>query len=154
MRTTSRLSSSLPRAWETNWLGWLAYHHRRGSSSMHFLNSSSVHHVVVEVVVMFFCLICLRAACALMVFSMQLLRVIVYLFCIPGAVLWDCCSFNYSLILKDQRSQPSTPCISLELCTHAHAGFYTHGYTCVHVQQNGTRFCSVSTFFVFFCYFL
>lgn len=30
------------------------------------------------------------------------------LFCIPGAVLWDCCSFNYSLILKDQRSQPSS----------------------------------------------
>lgn len=30
------------------------------------------------------------------------------LLCIPDAVLWYCCSFNYSLILKDQRSQPST----------------------------------------------
>lgn len=30
------------------------------------------------------------------------------LFCIPDAVLWYCCSFNYSLILKDQRSPPST----------------------------------------------
>lgn len=52
------------------------------------------------------------------VFSMRgvyLLCIVEELFCIPEAVLWDCCSFNYSLILKDQRSLPrSTSCMSLE----------------------------------------
>lgn len=57
--------------------------------------------------------------------SMQLLCVMEDLLCMPGAVLWDCCSFNYSLILKDQRSLPqSTPCIS----------FPTHTLLCGRVR--------------------
>lgn len=51
--------------------------------------------------------------------------VIQYLFCIPEAVLWDCCSFNYSLILKDQRSQPSTPAFHYN-CAHTHKQAHTH----------------------------
>lgn len=59
--------------------------------------------------------------------SMQLLCVIKYPFCIPEAVLQDCCSFNYSLILKDQRSLPQwTPCISLLSHTHTFAFVCTH----------------------------
>lgn len=81
---------------------------------------------------------------------MQLLCRVEDLFCIPGAVLQDCCSFNYSLILKDQRSLPqSSPCISLKLHTH------THGRVCVcrtatwtHLQDIGfveflDLYCSV-----------
>lgn len=80
--------------------------------------------------------------------SMQLLCVIEYLFCMPEAVLWDCCSFNYSLILKDQRSLPqSTPCISLELHTHT----VTCKCFCAHVHwhgqtRGGYQLCSVFGF--------
>lgn len=68
---------------------------------------------------------CLCAVLPLSVFSMQLLCVIEYLLCIPEAVLWDCCSFNYSLILKDQRSQPSTPPFHYN-CAHTHTQAHAH----------------------------
>lgn len=60
------------------------------------------------------CRTCVKCRSVFSMHRVQLPCVIEYLFCIPEAVLWDCCSFNYSLILKDQRSLPqSTPCISL-----------------------------------------
>lgn len=82
--------------------------------------------------------------------SMQLLCVIEYLFCMPEAVLWDCCSFNYSLILKDQRSLPqSTPCISLKLHTHTSTCFCAHVH--LHGQtRGGYQLCSVFEFCIWF----
>lgn len=73
------------------------------------------HVISIVIVVEYWYPPCLCAPKCLSVFSMrstQLLCALEYLLCIPDAVLWDCCSFNYSLILKDQRSLPqSTPCI-------------------------------------------
>lgn len=87
---------------------------------------------------------------------MQLLCVIQYLFCIPEAVLWDCCSFNYSLILKDQRSQPSTPAFHYN-CAHTHTQAHTHmviyASVCTHIYMDtcvcvwGGYITSVSEFF-------
>lgn len=114
---------------------------------------------------MFVCNTCVKGPSVFSMRSMQLLCVIEYLFCIPEAVLWDCRSFNYSLILKDQRSLPqSTPCISLYLRAHRHMHAYTHThihlyvllcactFTWTHVGRVSViiRLCSIFEFWVWF----
>ena len=78
------------------------------------------------------CFLC--AVVALIVFSIQLLYVIEWLFCIPEAVLWDCCSFNYSLILKDQTFQPSNSPAFHYSCAHTHTQTYIcfRAHSCWH----------------------